>query len=266
MAAATLTCKQCGHVNEAERVYCHNCGSKLDRSLLPEETKSTPKTSSQERRRVQKLTTPARGFFVGGWLSFAYVIFWALLLSAVVEMARKPDGIPPVPGKDELTDTPPLATLVEEKMRVPVAQKLSIDEALINKYLAVKIKAQPGGLLSGVLKFDRAFANLSDGAARITIQHSLFGYPLFVSSIYKPAVSGGQFTATNLGGNIGRLPVHPMLMERSGFLFDSLWDAFKEERGLLEKMKSVDVQKDKPEAGKPEAAKLVLVTKPPPRK
>ena len=28
-----LTCGQCGYENEPERVYCHNCGTKLDRSV-----------------------------------------------------------------------------------------------------------------------------------------------------------------------------------------------------------------------------------------
>ena len=30
-----LTCAECKYENEVERVYCHNCGEKLDRSLLP---------------------------------------------------------------------------------------------------------------------------------------------------------------------------------------------------------------------------------------
>ena len=34
---ATLTCKECQHVNEEARIYCHNCGTKLDRSLLVED-------------------------------------------------------------------------------------------------------------------------------------------------------------------------------------------------------------------------------------
>ena len=58
-----LTCEQCGHENEAERVYCHNCGGKLDRSLLPKED---PKTSTQAaveaaRKHVAKMTNPGSG-------------------------------------------------------------------------------------------------------------------------------------------------------------------------------------------------------------
>ena len=49
---ATLTCAECGFVNEAERVYCHNCGKKLDRSLIPKEDPKTgvPKSLAMLRK------------------------------------------------------------------------------------------------------------------------------------------------------------------------------------------------------------------------
>ena len=53
----TLTCSQCGFANETERVYCHNCGAKLDRSLLPKATETSKDSVAKVRKRVQKMTT-----------------------------------------------------------------------------------------------------------------------------------------------------------------------------------------------------------------
>ena len=52
---ATLTCKQCNYENEAERIYCHNCGAKLDRSVVPQE-KKMEESPDKQRKRVKKLT------------------------------------------------------------------------------------------------------------------------------------------------------------------------------------------------------------------
>ena len=47
-----LTCGQCGYANEPERVYCHNCGSKLDRSVLPKEEAKRKEESPETARRI----------------------------------------------------------------------------------------------------------------------------------------------------------------------------------------------------------------------
>ena len=63
MATTTLVCKQCNFENEPERVYCHNCGAKLDRSLLPPEaTKREDPVIVQER--VRKLVRPRAGLWL----------------------------------------------------------------------------------------------------------------------------------------------------------------------------------------------------------
>jgi hypothetical protein len=251
--AATLTCKQCGHANEAERVYCHNCGAKLDRSLLPQETSAQKETAAQQQRRVRKLTTPMRGFFAGWQRSLINVLFWAALISAIVQMARKPDGIPPVLPKEQLADTPPLGTIIEDDLNSRTPQRLAISEDLINKYLQNTVKAKSNDALSGVLKFDRAFANLSEGACRITLQHSLFGWPIYVSTVDQLSIANNAIAATSIGGNIGRLPIHPWLMQYSDVFFRKLWDALKREHGLMDKMQSVEVH----------PAQFVAITKPP---
>ena len=95
----TITCKQCSYANEPERVYCHNCGAKLDRSLLPKEpAKAGKETQDQARKRVRKLVNPARGFFTNWHRAFFNALGAGVSIAVLVQMARPPAAVPPVPS------------------------------------------------------------------------------------------------------------------------------------------------------------------------
>jgi hypothetical protein len=242
MTASTLTCKQCNYANEPERVYCHNCGAKLDRSLLPKETaKAAKATTEQNRKRVSKLVNPARGFFTNWHVAFFNALFSAVIIAALIQMARPPDGVPKMPTKEELLGAPPLIQGIEDLQMNPVPQACKLQEGMINLYLASAIKTQ-GDTSDDYFRFARAFVNLGKGVIRITAQESLFGYPIYAGSSYRLSIGGGKLVATNVGGNLGRLPVHPMIMEYCGFAFNQLWAALQREKSLMDTMQSVTVQ------------------------
>src|SRR5438552_884776 len=53
-----LVCPECQHENEPERVYCHNCGARLDRFALTNE-KGTPKENLVEtQKRLRRIFSP----------------------------------------------------------------------------------------------------------------------------------------------------------------------------------------------------------------
>ncbi len=142
-AAPTLTCKQCNYANEPERVYCHNCGAKLDRSLLPKEpAKVTEDTQEKARRRVRKLVNPARGFFTNWHKAFFNALASAVTIAALVQMARPPAGIPPVPSKDDLLGAPPLVQDFADLQMQTAPQTRMLSESMIDLYLASAIKTE----------------------------------------------------------------------------------------------------------------------------
>jgi hypothetical protein len=240
--APTITCKQCNYANEPERVYCHNCGAKLDRSLLPKEAaKSGKEVAEKSRKRVQKLTKPNSGFFAMWHKAFLNVLASALSVSALIQMARPPGGVPPVPTKDDLLDAPQITQDIEDLQMSPTSQTRQLTEHLINLYLANAIKTT-GDTSTDYFKFDRAFVNLDKDVIRITAEESAFGYPIYAGTSYRLAIAGGKLVATNVGGNLGRLPVHPMIMEYCSSAFDQLWAALQHEKSLLDGMQAVSVQ------------------------
>ena len=92
--APALPCEQCGYVNEPERVYCHNCGAKLDRSLLPQGRRENRRASRKPRKHIEKMTNPKSGVVMREIKAFFKVIFFSALLAVVLLIFQKPEDLP----------------------------------------------------------------------------------------------------------------------------------------------------------------------------
>lgn len=243
--APTLTCAQCGYVNEAERVYCHNCGTKLDRTVLPTAAEQKQETLGQKRRRVKKMTTPGKGF--GGYISTLFsVLFWAAVVAALFLISAPPDD---VPAKAALAERM-LSSELLEAIESPQPRQLVFSENDVNaSFKSLKGKAASG--LPG-LQFERAFVHFEPAVVRITAQQSLFGYPLYWSSDYQLSIVEGQLRPRKTAARFGRLAIYPALLPYIGAVWKPMWTALKREQEQMNRMQSVTVQK----------GRIILVTKP----
>ena len=248
----TINCKQCGYVNEGERVYCHNCGTKLDRTLLPSDDKSE-ETLEKKQKRIRKAVMPSRGFFAGFGKMLVTTLLWAVLLAALIQIARKPDGVPEKVKGEDLLDGRQIAIELEDAMQAPAPQRLTFTQKDINTYLQSSIKSKATGLIGDEVKFIRAFVNLDDSVIRITTEQTLFDYPVYGTACYKLEIKDKKVVATSVGGNFGRLPVHPKIMMYIDTIFQKLWDALTREKKLVDQFQTIDVHKDR----------IDLVSKPP---
>jgi predicted amidophosphoribosyltransferase len=89
-----LVCAECRHENEAERIYCHNCGERLDRSAVSAQKKTQdPQEVHQRLQKMLGLPNMARRhFFTVSKLALA-----AAVVAALVEIALPPE----LPGRGE---------------------------------------------------------------------------------------------------------------------------------------------------------------------
>jgi len=165
----------------------------------------------------------------------------AVSIAAMIQMARTPAGVPAMPTKADLLDAQPISQDIEDLQMSTTPQTRQLTEPLINMYLANAVKTS-GDTSEDYFKFERIFVNLQKDVIRITTQESAFGYPIYAGASYKLAISGGKLVATNVGGNLGRLPVHPMIMEYCESAFDQVWAALQREKALMDNMQSVSVQ------------------------
>ena len=226
-----VICAECRHENEAERIYCHNCGERLDRTVVASHKKS--QDPEGERRRLQKMmegpSKSRQNFFAVSKLALA-----AAVAAALVEIALPPDL--PAPTKASPTQ---IDLDLENAASFQRAGVLEYSQEQVNAYLNYRLVSKKKVLNNPVFTFVRATASLNEGSCTLGMERSLFGYSLFSRASYQVDASGGKIAATNVGGWIGRLPIHPAIMNYGGIIFADLFKALDREAKLIGKMAAI---------------------------
>jgi len=231
----TLVCPECRRENEAERIYCHDCGARLDRTAL---AKVAPKTEDVQatRDRLRKMLDPQRAKIRHLFFKTSKMILGALITAAIIQMILPPDA-PPAPKMGEF---PPQITLdLENALLNHSTAPMQYTEAQVNAYLGSALKSKQAAL-NKYLQFERAIVNFDENVCRITVQRSLFGLSVYTGTSSNVTLDEGAIAATNVGGSIGRLPVHPILMKYGDALFADLWGALDRERKAIAKMERIE--------------------------
>jgi hypothetical protein len=242
MKAATpvqLTCPECRRDNEAERIYCHDCGARLDRSALAGCKTGKKETSEELHRRM-------RGMFSQRGVRTRLLFFkiTKLILIAGATAAAVVILIPPdVPRAVKSEGFPPQINLSLETMTEShQAQSLQFSEEGVNAYLASALKRKKEKLNHPLIDFERAIVAFTEGNCRVTIERSIFGYSIFTSADYAVQIAGGKLTASPRSGAIGRMPINPSVMPYAGFLFSDAVAAMDHEHKLLNKAGSIQLR------------------------
>ena len=236
----TLTCSQCSFANEAERVYCHNCGAKLDRSLLPKAEEAVQESSEKARRRVQKMTNPGGMNVMREVKAFANCVMWGALVAFIVGIVREPDGLPPAKSEDLTLRM--IGTEMLEAAELPQPRALQFTDAEANSYLRTALKTKGAGWMPGA-SFVRAFVKFDPGNVYFGLEQSLFGLPLHSGVRTAISVKDGKFFAESQGGNIGRVSIHPLLMKYAGAVFQPVWKSLKRENDQVQAMQQILIGK-----------------------
>lgn len=233
----TLKCAECGHENEPQRVYCHNCGGRIDRSTLVEEAQKNPKPVKPIRKGE---FSGQLGGIVG---SFFKTAFFAFLAACLVQSIRPPAGVPAEKGElgADIVNAPSISMDLEEALASP--RRMDYSEAQLNVYLKNKLKPDKASPIPTWLKtFTKAYVNLQSGSIRITKQYELFTLPCYVGGSYIPSLVDGQLQLKNVGANLGSLPLPTLLFEQiDNLLFSDLAKGMKEEASAAGQMKVIQV-------------------------
>ncbi len=228
-----LVCPECRHENEPERVYCHSCGAKLDRSAVTVHKELVKDT----RQRVKKMFDPQRARIRFLFFKTSKLILGAAALAIVIQMILPPD----VP---EPTKTLVLASQVRIDMENAVARRqpaqLQFTEEQVNAYLASALKPKQSTLNKPLLEFKRGLVAFREGACTVTTERSFFGFSLFSGCAYSVSLADGKIVAKDQGGSIGRLPLHPKIMEFADVMFADVWSALDRDVKMVSKFSSVE--------------------------
>ena len=237
--APTLPCKECGFVNEPERVYCHQCGAKLDRSILPKEDQLRREPPERARKRIMRMTNPAENVIKTIVVTLIKTLVLAALAAMLIVAAMPPDDAPK--GKPELSSRL-VSSEISQLVGSPQPRQLLFTQGELNSFLGSgKVKKESS--LPGVT-YVRTYVNLEPGIGRVSIERAVCGWPIHIGAIYRTEANQGVFFAENVGGNFGKLPIHPLLMKyASPVLFGDLAASLKPELDSLRKAPYLRIDK-----------------------
>jgi hypothetical protein len=242
-----LICPECRRENEAERIYCHDCGARLDRSAL---AKVAPKgeDAKETQRRLRTMLDPQRAKMRLMFFKISKLVLGAFFAAAVIQMLVPPEA----PERPKSGDFPPQINLdIENATMNQNSPPLQYTEAQVNAYLGSALRSKQAAL-SKMLQFERAFVSFDESVCRVTVQRSWFGFSFYTTTSSRVTLENGTLKASNNGGKIGRLKIHPLLMKYADPLFGDLWAALDRERKAVAKMSAIEFH--------PQA--VVLVPKP----
>lgn len=227
-----LVCAECRHENEAERIFCHNCGERLDRAAAV--AKKNVEDATQTHRRLQKmLQGPSR---TRRNLLYAGKLVLAAAATAVLVQMILPPEFPPA-AKVSM----PVQLDLELEKASYKPEVLTFSQQDVNAYLGSRLSSKKKTLSKPLLDWERAAVILKEGVCVFGWERSIFGYPIYSQAAFRVDLSGGKISVTNDGGWIGRLPIHPSLMKYVDLIFADVGTALDRERRLLSKMHSIEI-------------------------
>ncbi len=171
------------------------------------------------------------------FLMFSRLLLGALAFATLVQMLRTPD-LPE--ASKEIGLGSQINLELENAAMEPPAAPLQYSEKAINDYLSYVLKSKKK-TLSKYLDFDRGVVALREGVCDLVVVRGLYGFPLSTSIDFAPRIENNSVVANVIGGSIGRMPIHPVLMEYCGFLFADVRGAVERERKSIAKLGGIEV-------------------------
>ena len=233
-----LICPDCRSENEVERVYCHDCGAKLDRSKLKKEGKVAEERPEEIQKRVRRMFRGRPDRFKRVFFKLSKVIIAACVAATLVLLVSPP---PEVPEKKKSSELPAQINLdLENATMAHRGGQLRYTEEQVNAYLANALRNKQEALDKPLLHFERVLVKIDEGLCQITAERSLFGYPLYTTGIVEVSTANGEIVASIRAGSIGRMQIHPEIMKYGDVLFADVWQALDRERKLVAKLAAIE--------------------------
>jgi len=233
----TLICPDCQHENEPQRIYCHSCGARLDRSKLSRSAVPSGEPDVKAREHLQKMLRGGNANLKNAIIKFAKVILGASALAAVIVMVLP---IEQPPAKKNYDIAPMINMDMVSANSNHQGASLVYNEDQVNSYIASNLRRKDSPAGQGYFPLKSVIVRFEEGLCRIGSERQLFGYSIYSGSSYRVKIENGKIISTNTGGYIGRMPIHPALMKYADIILQKAWDALARERTSVSKLASIE--------------------------
>jgi hypothetical protein len=230
-----LPCQKCGYENELGRIFCHQCGTKLDLSQIKAPGQGGKKLKRRGQTNTKKIIRVAIDALILGALA------WALYLLIQVPT----DTIPKPTDREKIAAESRWQKF--EMMTMPTrAGAMDITAAELNAFIETLQTRQAQG--QGAVKSESIRTVFGDGVVTIIFRGQVtvagFEKRLCISYTGIPSVQGGQFEFKPVAGMIGQLPLHPMILEKTPLMkswFGGMFGGLTDEKRALEKLSNITI-------------------------
>ena len=228
-----LICSDCNYENEEERIYCHNCGARLDRSSLKKEVPKR-EAAAETQKRLKRMFDPRRGRLTRAMVAAVKLVAAAACCAALVVMLLPPN-LPP-----EQKNTTLMSTIGMDLMSAVFNRQVTplvYSEQQVNAYVASVLRRKDNPGKAGFLPVSRMVVQFAEGLCTIQVERHIFaGFAIYSATTYRVRLEQGKIVAEATGGSIGRMPIHPRLLQAGNPLLQRAWSALSHERDTVARL------------------------------
>ena len=230
-----LECPKCKFNNELGRIFCHQCGTKLDLSQI-----KPPTEGAKMRRRVKRNVARTTRTLIE--LAIAGVLILGIVALCLVPAVKSVD-----PTNAELMAADTMRMDLERLVNSAKGGTMTITENQLNTFLNTNFEKPKGqGLEVSPTVLRATFANGSIKLEFVGVIHfgTFYDKSLYFGYTGEPVVVDGKFSFRPSGGWIGKLPVHPKILAVVPFIdnaFGQMFQNLKEDAELLDKLTSLTI-------------------------
>ncbi len=231
-----LPCPKCGYNNELGRIFCHQCGQKLDLDAIKPPSRGGKSLKPKSKNLVAKLIRRVLGLMVLG--AVLYLVY--VMLQVVPEPAK------PTAAETTAADKKWLA--VERLVGKRQTGSVEVSPAEARAFLAA-LKLQKTDTQWGCVP-DRIWIEFAADSVELNILTTMrlggvLERQVWITYTGAPKTQNGQFTFEAKGGTFGRLKWPLGLVNALGFhrgMFGKLLEGLKMEKETLSQLSQIEVR------------------------
>jgi len=235
-----LRCTSCGYDNDPTRVYCHNCGVKLERGTAtpPPAAVFTPPAQAVKLKRPRQ-PVPWRKYF-----DFVLKLVVLSGLAAVVALALLPPRDVPEPLQPDEGLATRLSGLLRDSAAATSPRSFDVPAADVHQWFVTCARVSEAAD-SSQLKPRRVYSALGDQVLRVGVETSLFDtLSIYFEGDYIPVQEGAVYNLRPVRYSIGRLPLPVALGWPVARQIAGLRDALVDPLAALSKASYIGVAPD----------------------
>lgn len=232
-----LICPDCQHENETERIYCHSCGARLDRTKLAPTAVALGDSDIKTQKHLKKLLQGGQGDAKRAAVKLAKVVLGAVCLAALIVMLLPPDLPPAIKN---YTFAPMINMDMVSATSSHQGVSLVYNEEQVNAYIASTLRRKDSPANQGYFPLRSVRVRFEEGVCAIHTERQLLGYSVYSGSSYRVKIADGKIISSSNNGYVGRMPIHPAVMKFGDILLQKAWDSLARERASVAKLASIE--------------------------